>query len=116
MPTYAVEGIWCVSTIRANHMLGSNKLLKTENQLKGLGRSSIDWRVDANSGTIAIRWYDNIVVQLASTYIGHEQGNKVKRWSAKENGTIEIEWLRSIDHTWGALTFATCCLPCTEFD
>ena len=30
-------------------------------------------------------------VQLASIYMGYEQGNKVKRWSAKENITIEIE-------------------------
>ena len=72
-------------------MLGYNKQLKPENQLKGLGRSSIDWRLDANSGTTAIRWYDNRVVQLASTYIGHEQGNQVKRCSTKENETIEIE-------------------------
>ena len=85
------KGIWCVSTIRANRMLGANKQLKTEKQLKDLGRGSMDWRVDANSGITAIRWYDNGVVQLASTYIGHEQGNKVKRWSAKENKRIEIE-------------------------
>ena len=72
-------------------MLGSNKQLKTENQLKRLGRSSIDWRVDTNSGTTAIQWYDNRVVQFASTYIGHEQRNQVKHWFAKENETIEIE-------------------------
>ena len=72
-------------------MLGSNKQLKTENHLKGLGRSSIDWRVDANSGTNAIQWYDNREVQFASTYIGHEQRNQVKHWSAEENEIIEIE-------------------------
>ena len=85
------KGIWCVSTIRANRMLGANKQLKSEKQLKQLGRGSMDWRVDANSGITVIRWYDNGVVQLASTFIGEEQGNTVDRWSTKENKKIEIE-------------------------
>ena len=72
-------------------MLGSNKQLKTEKQLKGLGRGIIDRSVDAKNGIPAIRLYDYRVVQLASTCIGHEQRNKVKSWSAKKNKTIEIE-------------------------
>ena len=84
------KGIWCVSTIRANRMLGANKQLKSEKQLKQLGRGSMDWRVDANREITVIRWYDNGVVQLASTFIGEELGNKVDRWSAKENKKFEI--------------------------
>ena len=72
-------------------MLGANKQRKGEKQLKGLGRGSMDWRVDANSGITAIWWYDNRVMQLASTYCGHKQRNKVKRWSAKKNKAMKIE-------------------------
>ena len=85
------RGIWCVSTIRANRMLGANKDLKIEKQLKELGRGSMDWRADANSGITAIRWYDNGIVQLVSTHIGNQQGKKVGRWSAKESKRIEID-------------------------
>ena len=80
-----------VCTIRANRMLGANKDLKNEKQLKELGRGSMDWRADANSGITAIRWYDNGIVQLVSTHIGNQQGKKVGRWSAKESKRIEID-------------------------
>ena len=61
------QGIWCVSTIRADRLMGTNKKLKTEKELKKLGRGAMDWRVNANSGITVIRWYDNGVVQLASS-------------------------------------------------
>ena len=64
---------------------------ENKTQLKDLGGGAIDSREDANSRITAILRYDNGVVQLASTYIGHELKNNVKRWSAKENKRIEIE-------------------------
>ena len=86
----------CIHYAFQSHV-GANKQLKPEKQLKDLGRSLMDWHVDANNGITANQWYDNGVVQLASTYIGHEQGNKVKRWTAKENKRIEIECLAMVE-------------------
>ena len=72
--------------------MGANKELKTEKELKKLGREAMNWRVDANSGITVIRWYDNGVVQLASSYVGNQNGNnKGSRWLANENKKIEIE-------------------------
>ena len=80
----------------------------------------MDWRVDASNGITVIQWYDKGVVQLASTYIGHEHGNKAKRWTAKENKRIEIECLAMVDQynarMEGVDLCDICCLPCIEFD
>ena len=65
------QGISCVSTIRADRLMGANKVSKTEKELKKFGRGAMDWRVDANSGITVIRWYDNGVIQLASSYVGN---------------------------------------------
>ena len=71
--------------------MGANKELKTDKELKKLRRGAMDWRVDANSGITVIRWYNNGLVQLASSYLGNQNGNNVIRWSANENKKIEIE-------------------------
>ena len=39
------------STIRANRMMGANKELMNEKQLKRSGRGAMDWRVDATVGS-----------------------------------------------------------------
>ena len=84
------DGIWSVGTIRANRMMGANKELMNEKQLKRSGRGAMDWRVDANRGITTIRWYDNGIVQLVSSHIGHDLGKPVQRWSAAEKDYNEI--------------------------
>ena len=71
--------------------MGAKKELKTEKELKKLGRGAMDWRVDANSGITVIRWYDNGVKQLNSSFVGNQNGNKLIRWWANKNKRIEIE-------------------------
>ena len=51
----------------------------------------MDWRMDANNNITAC-WYNYGVVQLASSYVGNQNGSKITRWSANENKKIEIEW------------------------
>ena len=71
------------------------------------------WRVDANSSITIIRWYDNGVVQLASSYVANQNGNKVIRWSAKENKKIQIEcpaMVQGTMFTWAKWTCVTCSL------
>ena len=106
---YTVEGMWCVSTIRADRKLGSKEQLKTK---KSAERS---WqKLNRLACRYQLRDQRNRVVQLASTSIGHEQRNKVKRWSATENKTIEIECPAMLEEFYahmGSLTFATRCFP-----
>lgn len=85
-----LQGILAVGTIRQNRMAGAQKILESEKSLKSRGRGSYDWRVDASSNTIVVRWQDNSTVQLASTFVSHELGEPVKRWSGKDNRHIDI--------------------------
>ena len=78
------DGIQALGTIRPNRMEGAQKLFASEKELKSEGRRSCDWRVDRGTGTTVIRWMDNNVVHLASTSIGNEEGETLKRWCAKE--------------------------------
>ena len=61
----------------------------------------MDWRVDVNSDITVIRWFDNGVVQLASSYVGNQNGNKVTRWLANENKKIEIECPAMVQYSHG---------------
>ena len=84
------EGIWALGTIRSNRLAGADKLLKSKKVLVAAGRGSIDYRVDANSNIALVRWLDNGLVQLVSSFVGIGNGNPVKRWSAKEKKKIDV--------------------------
>ncbi|KAL7634844.1 UNVERIFIED_CONTAM: hypothetical protein RMT77_015221 [Armadillidium vulgare] len=83
-------GIPSLGTIRSNRMGGAEKLLNSERELKTMGKGSYDWRVDSSSAVTLIRWYDNSIVQLASTFVGKSLGKKVQRWCPKSKSKIEI--------------------------
>lgn len=72
-------------------MAGAQKLLSSEKELKMKGRGSFDWRTDVTSNITVIKWQDNSTVQLASTYVNHAEGRKVRRWSTKDKKYVEIE-------------------------
>ena len=77
-------GMHALGTIRLNRMKGAQKLLESKKALKSKGRGSYDWRVDCSTSTMVIRWKDNNVVHLASTFIGNQEEEPLKRWCAKE--------------------------------
>lgn len=85
------NGILALGTLRPNRMVGAQKLLKTDKDLKSEGRGSYDWRVDCLSDIRLLKWYDNSIVHLASTFIGCNLGEKVRKWSAKDKKYISIE-------------------------
>ena len=62
----------------------AQKLLESEKALKSKGRGSYDWRVGRSTNTTVIRWMDHNVVHLASTFIGNQEGEPLKRQCAKE--------------------------------
>lgn len=84
------DGILALGTIRPNRMDGAQKVLESEKTLKSKGRGSYDWRVDASSNLTVIRWQDNSTVQLASSFVTHELGENVKRWSSKDKCYLDI--------------------------
>ena len=53
--------------------------LKSEKDLKGIGRVAMDYRVNGEGDVIIVRWLDNGVVQLVSTLVGIEPMGTVKK-------------------------------------
>jgi hypothetical protein len=98
------EGILALGTIRSNRLQGADKLLKSKKTLTSEGRGAVDYRVDTKSNVVLVRWLDNGVVQLVSSFVGIENGVPVKRWSAKEKKKVDDHALKlceNIISTWG---------------
>lgn len=84
-------GILSLGTMRSNRMAGVQKILTSDKKLKLEGRGSYDWRVDASSNIVVLKWQDNNTVLLASTFMRQNLGEKVKRWSAKDKSHVYID-------------------------
>ena len=85
------KGILPVATLWKDRMKGSQNHLLSENDLKKRGRGSHDYVVEANSGIIIVRWYDNNCVQLISNYLTNEAGENARRWNKKNISFEEVE-------------------------
>ncbi|XP_047144804.1 piggyBac transposable element-derived protein 3-like [Hydra vulgaris] len=84
------HGIWAVGTIRNNRLHGAEKVMFKKKEQENMGRGSLDYRVDFNSNITVIRWMDNGVVQLASTFIGPSIGDSINRWSSKDKVVVKV--------------------------
>ena len=75
---FASKGKHAIGTLQSNRLqccpLDANKAL-----IKN-GRGAIDYRCDGNSGIMAVKWVDNSVVNLASTFVGDEPITELERW------------------------------------
>ena len=85
------NGIWAIGTIGGNRLKDAEKLLRSKKELSKEGIGAFDFRIDANSNITVLRWLDNGLVQLLSTFIGPELGAPVKRWSGKEKKMVEVQ-------------------------
>lgn len=83
-------GIWATGTIRANRLQGCP--LKTDKQLKQEGRGSFDAKVTEEGDVTVVRWQDNGVVNVASTFVGVGQPSNVRRWSDSSKKHVDIEY------------------------
>ena len=81
-------GIWTIGTVRSNRLRGCT--LKSEKELRKVGRGAADMSVDANSSLSVVRWLDNSVVQLSSTYSALEPMTSVKRWDRKQHKHVNV--------------------------
>ena len=83
-----------VLKIQTTGTMRSNRLhdcpLESEKNLKTRGRGSYDEYTDMNSNVTMIRWLDNRVVTLASTYLDSVPMDTVKRWDSKTKKHIEV--------------------------
>jgi hypothetical protein len=81
-------GILACGTLRSNRL--QKCPLKSNKDLKSAGRGSIDYRSDANSDIIIVKWFDNGPVHLVSNFVGVEPLASVERWSSKDKKRVPI--------------------------
>jgi len=73
----SINHIFCsVGTIRSDRLLDCN--LKSEKELKKVGRGAVESRVEKKSGIHLVRWLDNYAVQLSSTHAAVESTSTLR--------------------------------------
>ena len=85
------DGIHSVGTLQKNRLRGC--VLRSEKDLRRMGRGSFDCRTERDSRISIVRWYDNRVVQLSSTYmyVSIDPISKVQRFDRKTRKKLEVQ-------------------------
>ena len=82
------QPIAATETVRLCRM--GNPPLKSVKEVKKLQRGTSVVAVETSSNVSAVRWKDNKVVNILSTFAGKEPQNKVKRYSQNKKKRIDI--------------------------
>jgi len=83
------KSIAASGTVRVNRM--ESPPLKSMEEIDKSPRGTSDVVVETSSNMAAVRWKDNKVVNVISTFAGKEQQQKAKRYSRKEKKRIDIK-------------------------
>ena len=100
------RGIYFLGTVRANRL--PNCQLQEEKYLKKNGRGSYDYRVETTHQVCGVRWYDNRAVTLASSYLGPQPLDAVKRWekSSKQHVSVPRPYMvKTYNNLMGGVNF-----------
>lgn len=77
-----------LGTLRKNRLKGCP--LEEEKVLQKRGRGMYDYRKDVTSDVIVVRWVDNKVVCMASSFCGIQPLSTVKRWNTNEKRKTDV--------------------------
>ena len=89
-------GLESACTLRGGRKGGAEKEMKTESELRSLGRGSYDFRKSPD-GVLIVQWYDNKLVGVGSTFNSCEPVIPVRRWSKSEKKYISLDKPNIID-------------------
>lgn len=82
--------IQSLGTVRLNRLRGLGGPSEADMRKSGRGTFS-EYVTEIDSIQVScIRWYDNKVVSLLSTFVGAEPAQQVQRWSKKEKVRKDI--------------------------
>ncbi|XP_072033257.1 piggyBac transposable element-derived protein 3-like [Amphiura filiformis] len=73
------KGIHSLGVVKANRLKGCE--LKSDKDLKKEGRGAMESKVTAEGDICVTRWQDNGTVTMASSFVGVEEKDQVRRWS-----------------------------------
>lgn len=65
--------------------------LRTEKELKNLGRGTSDEIRSEDGSVVLVSWFDNKTVCLGSNFVGSGTPKKIKRWDKKTKEYVEVE-------------------------
>ena len=82
------HGLPAAGTIRSNRQQGCP--LQSSKDLEREGRGAMDYKVDANSGIMVVKWVDDSSVLLISIYVGIKPLAVMKRWSKESKAMKDI--------------------------
>ena len=60
-------------------------------EMKKGGRGTMDTRISKDKNICIVRWEDNNMVNIASTFVGIVDKDKVKRWNKEKKKYIEVD-------------------------
>ena len=83
------KGFHALGVLKTNGMSGA--ILKSKGDMKCQSRGAMDSRVCKSGNITTARWQDNNVVNVASTFVGMGNIDKVKRWSKKDKTYIDVD-------------------------
>ena len=82
------DRILALGVLKSNRIEGC--MLKIEKELKNKGRGSSDTRVSQSGDITVVRWLDNGIVNLTSSFAGTGNPHTVKRWKACKKPHMEV--------------------------
>lgn len=91
-------GIFSLGTIRTNRLRGCQALLPTDQQLKRKKRGSSAQVVCNKNKLAVVKWHDNKVVTLISSYIDSHPIETIKRYDKDEKKKIDVECPQIVKH------------------
>ena len=74
------EGIHSLGVVKKKKLMGY--CLKEAKDLKKEGRGAMDSKVSKEKNICVVRWFDNSVVTLVSSFVGVEPIDHVRQWNA----------------------------------
>ena len=69
----------------------SGAVLKSKGDMKHQGRGAADSCVSKSGDITIVRWQDNNVVNVTSSFVKMGNIDKVKRWSKKDEAYIDVD-------------------------
>ena len=82
------DGIHSLGVVNRKRMMGCN--LTADKELVAKGRGSFDTKVTKERDVACVRWYDNGMVHLISSFASAKPTDNVNRWSKAENKHISV--------------------------
>ncbi|XP_047518990.1 piggyBac transposable element-derived protein 4-like [Pieris napi] len=89
-------GLFSLGTIKNNRLRGCQTILSSDKVLAKKGRGA-NQQIVCNANKIAVvKWFDNKVVTLASSYVDSHPKEKIKRYCKETKSKVDVECPQNI--------------------